>query len=191
MSKLRKVLLGFVAIATAMTLVGVEPVSADELTDESEFVARINDLRASQGIAPLEVHSRLTQMGRDWSLNMALADGISHNPALATWAPSDWTRLGENVGVGGSVASLHDAFVASPAHHRNLVDPQFRYVGIGVVYDDGRIYVTQQFMTTSGAPVVSAAAAQEPAPEANSAFATNTMKKAKARKATRARARRR
>jgi uncharacterized protein YkwD len=190
MSKLRKVLLGFVAIVTAVTLVAVEPVSADELSDESEFVARINELRASQGIGPLEVHSRLTQMGRDWSLNMALADGISHNPALAAWAPSDWTRLGENVGVGGSVASLHDAFVTSPAHYRNLVDPQFRYVGIGIVYDDGRIYVTQQFMTTSGTPVMSVAAAQEPAPEAKAAPAKKT-KKVKKAKAKKAKARRR
>ena len=189
MSKLRKVLLGFVAIVTAMTLVTVEPVSADELSDESEFVARINDLRASHGVGPLEAHSRLTQMGRDWSLNMALADGISHNPALAAWAPADWTRLGENVGVGGSVASLHDAFVASPAHYRNLVDPAFQFVGIGIVYDDGRIYVTQQFMTAGGTQVMSASAAQEPAGETKAAPAKS--KKSKKAKAKKARARRR
>ena len=59
----------------------------------------------------------------------------------------NWTKLGENVGVGYDVDGLMQAFINSPSHYRNLVDPDWNYVGVGVSYgSDGRMYTTHNFM---------------------------------------------
>ena len=54
---------------------------------------------------------------------MVANGGISHNPNLANDVSANWTKLGENVGVGNDVDSLMNAFINSPAHYHNLVDP--------------------------------------------------------------------
>jgi hypothetical protein len=90
---------------------------------------------------------------------MAAAGAISHNMNLPNQVSGPWTKLGENVGTGWTVQSIQDAFVASPHHYENLVDPVFNYVGIGVVDSGGKIYVTVDFMQLNN---TSAAAAPAP-----------------------------
>ena len=71
----------------------------------------------------------------------------------ACTAAAGWSKLGENVGVGYSVDDLMTALVNSPAHYRNIVDPSFSYIGVGVSYgDDGRMYTTHDFMAVDEAP---------------------------------------
>ena len=114
-------------------------------------------------MAPLAVDGTLVSVARSWAGNMAAAGGISHNPSLASQGPSGWQKLGENVGQGGNVDSLLQAFVNSPAHYQNLVDPAFNYVGIGVVYGSGDlIFVTVDFMQRAGGPAAGPAPAPAP-----------------------------
>ena len=131
--------LGFVAApASAQT---------DTASIESEFVTKINALRASKGLSQLDVHPELLALGRSWAGQMAKADQISHNPNLANAVKADWQKLGENVGVGMSVDKLHQAFIDSPAHFKNLVDPVWTHIGVGVVIGrDGAIFTSHQFM---------------------------------------------
>jgi len=138
---------------TVMATVAAEPASAaDTGTEEMAFVAKLNELRTAQGLAPLATNGALFDMARSWTGQMEAAKGISHNPSLAALGPAGWRRLGENVGMGYDVQGLHDAFVASPLHYRNMVDPAFDSVGVGVAHAaDGQIFVTVNFMTT-GAP---------------------------------------
>lgn len=140
--------------APAPAFAAVDPIAA-----ESDFVARINRLRAGRGLSMLTVHSELVSVGRRWAASMATADRISHNSKLASQVSADWVKLGENVGVGMTVDRLHAAFVNSPSHYRNLVDPAFNYIGVGVVVGrDGALFTAHQFMRLDGAatqPVVS------------------------------------
>lgn len=53
---------------------------------------------------------------------------------------------GENVGHGPSVAAIEQAFMNSPAHRRNILDPQFDHVGIGVTRWHGEVWVVQLFI---------------------------------------------
>jgi len=70
---------------------------------------------------------------------------LAHNPDLGA-AVSGWQALDENVGDGPSVDDLWRAFVASPHHLENLLDPQVSAVGVGVVRDgSGRLWTTQDF----------------------------------------------
>jgi hypothetical protein len=166
--------LGVILVAvTAMLLVPLAPAQAQSspVADEQAFVAMVNQLRASRGLPALRVDAELTSHGRAWAQRMAEAGAISHNPHFASQVQQNWRKVGENVGVGGDVASLFDAFVASPTHLANLVHPEFTHIGVGVVHADGRIWTAHQFMVlfpeAPGAPVVAPAAA--PAPPAASA----------------------
>ena len=128
------------------------------MSEEAQFVVRVNALRASKGLAPLAVDPQLRDIARAWSAQMAAAGGISHNPALADQV-SNWQKIGENVGVGGDVTTIENAFEASPHHYANLVDPAFTYIGIGVVDANGSIWVTQDFKRpaqTAAVPALSA-----------------------------------
>ena len=131
--------------------------AADTVGDEFSFATQLNELRASQGLPALAVEVRLVEIARAWSGEMAAANSLSHNPNLASQAPSNWQRLGENVGFGGSVDTIHRALVNSPGHYANMVNPHFNYVGIGVVRSGDRVWVTQVFMQAPSGNVVATA----------------------------------
>ena len=152
---------GAIAVLVLVASVVVLPQSARaaDPSAESAFVARINELRESKGLAPLQVDSELVGVARRWTDRMVAAGGISHNPNLANDVDENWIRLGENVGVGASVDQLMDAFIASPEHYKNLVNPDYGYVGVGVSYDDrGRMYTTHNFMQLADEGYVTAPA---------------------------------
>lgn len=143
-------LLVVMAVMVAAALPFAAPAVADRANpaaDEQAFVAKINQLRAEHGLRPLAVDGELTTIGRRWAGKMAAAGQISHNQNFPNEVTQDWEKLGENVGVGSNVDELHDAFVKSPAHFRNLVDKDFTHIGVGVVYaGDGSLYTSHQFM---------------------------------------------
>lgn len=143
-------LLAVVAVLMAIALPLATPAVADRANpaaDEQAFVAKINQLRAERGLRPLAVDGELTTIGRRWAGKMAAAGQISHNQNFPNEVTQDWEKLGENVGVGSNPDELHDAFVKSPAHFRNLVDRDFTHIGVGVVYaSDGSLYTSHQFM---------------------------------------------
>jgi len=143
-------LLGLVLAATIC--VQAAPAGAGTVDDEQLFVRLINQTRAESGLPPLVVHPELTAQARTWASSMAGADQLSHAPDITAGISAPWTVLGENVGVHAvhEPEQLYQAFVASPSHYRNLVDPRFRYVGVGVVNTpEGKIWTTHRFMATS------------------------------------------
>ena len=155
-------------VAVLALAVGLPASGAGAQTDpaaaEADFVARINAVRSSKGLGPLAVHPELVDVARAWATRMAEADEISHNPDLAEQVRADWQKLGENVGVGMTVPKLHDAFVRSPTHYRNLIDPDFTHVGVAVVLGrDGAIFTTHQFMKLRAPKAAPAPAAATPA----------------------------
>jgi len=141
-----------VALTTVSLGLAAPTVGADPAADSSQFVSLLNQLRASKGLGPLSVDPALNGIASGWSDHMAAAGTISHNPNLASQAPSNWQTLGENVGMGPSVQSIHDAFVASPHHYENLVNSTYAYIGVAVTVSNGTIFVTEDFMGTGGAP---------------------------------------
>ena len=126
---------------------------------EAAFVAKINALRASKGLGQLTVDAGLTQIGRDWSQQMANAGGISHNLGLKDLVTANWSNLGENVGMGPNVDSLFTAFVNSPHHYENLVDPTYTHVGVGVINAGTTMYTSHEFMALRGGPAPTTAPA--------------------------------
>lgn len=139
------------------------PVAAAEPGLEAEYVASLNEVRAREGLAPLQVHDELVAVARGWADVMAGANDIWHNPDLGSQVSAPWVVLGENVGTGYDVAVIMRAFVDSPAHYRNIVDPRFDHVGVGVTWgSDGRMYTAHVFMDLGGAPRPAASSGSAP-----------------------------
>lgn len=151
--------LGIVAVLLiGLTLSGVpargeSSSTTDQANDEAHFVELINGERIKAGLGPLTVVPELVGVGREWSAVMLTKSAnsdpciVSHNPDFSAKVTADWRRLGENVGCGNVDAEyLHQRFVESPPHLRNILDPSFDSVGIGIVYDGDVMFVTEQFM---------------------------------------------
>ena len=123
------------------------PKQADATTSSERYMAYlINKARASHDRNALRINDSLSNYARKHSRTMAAKNKLYHNPYLASWLKDwSWTILGENVGVGGSVLSLHKAFMASPSHRANNLNRRYRNIGVGIVSSGGRLWVTVIF----------------------------------------------
>jgi hypothetical protein len=154
----------------ALVLAGViglqaAPAGAGSVDDEQLFVQLINQTRAEAGLPALEVHSELRTQARSWASSMAASDHLSHSSDITAGISAPWTVLGENVGVHGvhEPEQLFAAFVASASHYKNIVDPRFSYVGVGVVNtSEGKIWTTHRFMATNEAATTTTPPAPPP-----------------------------
>ncbi len=152
-SPLRHLRLVVLAAACAVLLalsVPVQAASADSNTP-SDYVARINALRASVGVQPLQVDGQLSGLAQGWAQHMASTGVLSHS-SLTAGITESWSKLGENVGVGPDNPTIWNAFIHSAEHYANLVDPAFNRVGVGVAYDgNGTQWTCHKFMDLNGA----------------------------------------
>jgi hypothetical protein len=115
---------------------------------ETQFLTLLNQERANNNLAPLVRDPGLDQVARSWSTQMDHDNRLYHRTDLAAQIAAvepKWQRGGENVGTGGDIQQLHDAFVASPGHFANIIGDWNR-VGVGVVIDGNRIWVTFNFL---------------------------------------------
>lgn len=92
--------------------------------------AATNAARVSDGLPALTLNAQLNAVAQAWANKLAAAGVLSHNPALRTQV-SDWTVLGENVGMAGDIPSVQAAFMASPPHKANILDPRYTQMGVG------------------------------------------------------------
>jgi uncharacterized protein YkwD len=113
-----------------------------------QLLAQLNARRADAGLAPLALEPEPVAVAQRWAEAMAANGRIAHRADLTEGMPSTWRNLGENVGTGPTIDDIHRAFVASPTHDANLVEPRYTSVGIGVAEVDGQLYVAEEFLTT-------------------------------------------
>lgn len=150
----RRVLGAAFAAVLVLTMFATAGVAAAAPTatagqDEGTFLTLINRDRTNAGLAALVSDTKLAPTSRSWSQDMAGRNQLSHDPTLAAVASQvepSWRAVGENVGVGYGVQSLHGAFMASPGHRANVMHSTYNRVGIGVVHSGGKIWVTVRFL---------------------------------------------
>jgi Cysteine-rich secretory protein family len=150
----------------AVALHNLLPASASPADEESCFASAINSARTAAGVAPLSIQGDLLRISRVWSQTMATAGHIFHNTNIVNLVPSNWQTVGENVGVGPTCDSIAQAFMNSPEHKKNILDPAFTTVGVGVVdSSDGTVWVTEDFMGTGAALPAPVVARPTPTPK--------------------------
>ncbi len=121
---------------------------------ERKFASLINTARTS--VTNLRLDPELSKAAKVHAREMVRANSLYHTPSdTLRRRVTNWSTLGENVGVGGGVTSLHQAFMNSPAHRDNILYSSFRHVGVGVIKKDGRMWVTVIFEARSdpGSPL--------------------------------------
>jgi uncharacterized protein YkwD len=134
----------------ALTLT-VGALSSCESTEEerNQVLALVNQSRAEAGLRSLKPNVVLSMKADAWAQKLRDECALSHS-RLADGAPKEWIKLGENVGFGGSIDQVHTAYLNSPGHRANIMDPAFTSMGSAAVWGDcsgqHRVFTVQVFM---------------------------------------------
>jgi uncharacterized protein YkwD len=115
-------------------------VETDADAVRARLEALINQARRARGLPPLEVDEPLARVALAHCEDMAAHDFVAHTSKATGDASDRLARAGlkaklllENIGRGYSASEIHDGLMASPGHRANLLHPQARRMGIGVV----------------------------------------------------------
>jgi uncharacterized protein YkwD len=109
------------------------------------ILERINALRRAHGASPLSEDPAVTRVAQAYSERMAregffahvAPDGTNVGKRLSAQG-YQFRTAGENLGLASGPLSAHFGIEHSPGHRRNLIDPQYTRVGIGIAAkDDG------------------------------------------------------
>lgn len=134
-----------VAVIALAALSGCESTAADR----SQVVALVNQSRAQAGLGPVIENATLDIKADRWAQHLRDLCDLEHSD-LADGAPDEWLKLGENVGYGGTISAIHDAYLESPGHRANIMDPSFTSMGAAAVYGvcsgQHRVFTVQVFM---------------------------------------------
>jgi uncharacterized protein YkwD len=107
--------------------------SLDEM--RAAVVCLINQQRNAHGLPSLRVSDRLNRSAQDWNQTMITSGDFTHGTNFAGRISAvgyDWQTAGENIATGFvTPRSVVNAWMASPDHCRNILDPNFRDVGTG------------------------------------------------------------
>lgn len=109
----------------------------------------VNAERRRRDLPLLVGRDDVVEIARAWSATLAEEGGLRHNDGYfrtSTRRRLHARLLGENVAFAPSVEESHRRLMASEGHRRNLLDARFTVVGIGTVFDDGRWWITQNFL---------------------------------------------
>ena len=114
---------------------------------ERAFAKKINKARGRHDIRRLKLDPELSKVAMKQTKTMIRKRLLHHTPNLGRRV-TNWTMLGENVGYGGTVGSLHTTFMRSAPHKKNILTRKFRYVGVGTKKAHGHLWVTVVFQAT-------------------------------------------
>jgi uncharacterized protein YkwD len=124
-------------------------------SEELAFVQLINDYRVSLGLGQLKISDMLSEAGDRHSSDMAKYGFFNHYTERSDWfaaGTSPWdrmaasgysynTRLGENIAGGQrTAAEVFQAWKNSPTHNENMIDPNFKVIGVSLIYDSDSTY---------------------------------------------------
>jgi uncharacterized protein YkwD len=113
---------------------------------ELQVADQINASRSQYGLYHYQLNLTLQIKAHNHAQYMADTGKLVHSN-LASGNGYSWRRLGENVGYGPDLNSIHNAFMNSTGHRANILDRGFQYHGTGVVQDRyGRLWVAHEFM---------------------------------------------
>lgn len=140
-------------VARPKAPVATAPVTVSaEAAAEAEVLKLVNDERAKVGCTPVTANSALTDLAQSFSDDMALRDFFDHTDpsGLSPWdraAKAGITALGgENIARGqADAAAVMDAWMNSEGHRANILNCDFKTLGVGVHLGTGGPWWTQDF----------------------------------------------
>ncbi|MGH2591789.1 MAG: CAP domain-containing protein [Actinomycetota bacterium] len=140
-------------LLSALLMAGVGPLTADANAEERygrrrQMLGLTNEDRTARDRRELNFAAALSKYAKSHSEAMAREGYLFHSSQdqlRAVLNGYDWSIAGENVGVGGSLESLEDAFMESRLHRENILRREFARAAVGIVREEGRLWVTVIF----------------------------------------------
>jgi hypothetical protein len=139
---------------TAATLATLADASATATYDPIEMLCLVNQQRVQNGARPLGLNSDLTNAAIYHSQDQANMHTMTHSDSqgrtlgerITASGYTQWLSVGENVAYGyPSETTCMTAWMNSPGHRANILNPQFTHFGSAVRSSDGTPYYTQDF----------------------------------------------
>lgn len=131
----------------------VDPGNNANNSIEQEVARLVNIERQKAGLAPLSLSTELSNVAREKSQDMANKNYFSHtSPTYGD--PFEMMRsfgikygyAGENIAKGyNSAESVMNGWMNSSGHRANILNPNFKTIGVGYVKSNGTTYWTQMF----------------------------------------------
>ena len=121
-------------------LLDTRPVTPTAAAEDLSLVL-VNQARAARGLAPLAQDATMTVFARNWSVTMSQT-GFRHSSG--PYAENVGQYRGSSSPEAAALA-LHNAFLASPTHLANMVNPTWTMVGVGLHTDGASWYITLVF----------------------------------------------
>lgn len=119
---------------------------------EAEVLTLVNEERAKVGCSAVTANSSLTSLAETFSKAMADENFFDHTDPSGA---SPWDRAaelgitdlgGENIARGqADAAAVMDAWMNSPGHRANILNCDFKTLGVGVHFGSGGPWWTQDF----------------------------------------------
>jgi uncharacterized protein YkwD len=125
---------------------------------EQQVHQYVNQERSLKRKPALDWNEQLASEARRHATHLAGRRFLSHvDPARGDvdarldQAKINWRRCGENLyegNIGDPAAEAVRAWLKSPGHRRNMLDPGFDEAGVGIVVrDNGIIVIVQEYIT--------------------------------------------
>ncbi|KAJ2493564.1 hypothetical protein IWW37_000430 [Coemansia sp. RSA 2050] len=151
----------FTEKSSATAIANQEPAKLDAKVSSNwrqEMLDDVNNRRGEDGLSPLTMNDALNTMAQNHSDYQASIHKMTHDDSSgslgqrATAAGIKWSRLAENVAMGGeTVAGVMSQWENSPLHLKNILG-DYNIVGFGLAVDrtgtKGTTYWTQNFAKT-------------------------------------------
>jgi uncharacterized protein YkwD len=131
---------------------GVDLYAQSQTVAAQYLLSALNQERISHRLALVRLDASLNQAAAIHAAVMAKNRSISHQfPGEAelsvrgSVSGARFDRITENVAEGPAATIIHDAWMHSPGHRANILDPAVDAVGIAVVSRNGQLYAVQDF----------------------------------------------
>lgn len=137
---------GQVYVDAAPPPLPVVPITAPTVAQRPDRALweRINRARSEAGVPPLIWHPTLADVASDHANELARRGALNHLSPDTGWLetrladrPGRWAEVAENLADAADAAAALRAFMDSPGHARNLMNPRLTHVGVGW---QGRFY---------------------------------------------------
>ena len=119
---------------------------------ERQLFELVNRERAAQNVAPLQWDNHLFKAARQHALLMLNLNQLEHQlpdelglEARLAEAGARFAVIAENIAIGQNPETIHDGWMHSTGHRKNILDPRMTSVGIAVVNGPGGLYAVQDF----------------------------------------------
>ena len=130
------------------------PVNAAMGAQESRILELLNAERAKTGAKPLRISGEVSNLARVKSQDMVDNNYFSHQ-SPTHGSPFDMLKrngvsymyAGENIAMNQTAERAHNAWMNSEGHRKNILNPNFTEIGIGIVpKGNGSFMYTQIFI---------------------------------------------